>query len=42
MINAVVSQGLAALTYEKVQTGGKLIDVGKVRITDAGRRAIEG
>jgi hypothetical protein len=41
MINALVSQGLATLTYEKVRAGGKLIDVGKIRITDAGRRAIE-
>jgi hypothetical protein len=42
MINALVSQGLSALTFEKVQAGGILIDVGKVRITDAGPRAIEG
>jgi hypothetical protein len=38
MINALVGQGLASLTLEKVRAGGKLIDVG---ITDAGRKAIE-
>jgi hypothetical protein len=27
MINALVSQGLATLTYEKVRTGGKLVEV---------------
>jgi hypothetical protein len=42
MINALVSQGLATLTYEKVPAGGKLIEVAKVRITTTGRRAIEG
>jgi hypothetical protein len=29
MINALVSQGLSALPYEKVQVGGKLIDGAK-------------
>jgi len=27
MINALVSQGLATLTYEKVRTGRKLVEV---------------
>ena len=29
MINALVSQGLATLTYEKVRAGGKLIDMAR-------------
>jgi hypothetical protein len=37
-----VNQGLATLTRAQVVAGGKVIEVGKVRITDAGRRAIEG
>jgi hypothetical protein len=41
MINAIVSQGLATLTYERVRAGGKLIDVGRIRITDAGQRALK-
>jgi hypothetical protein len=28
--------------HEKVRAGGKMIEVGKVRITAAGRSAIEG
>jgi hypothetical protein len=41
MINALVSQGLATLTYEKVRAGGKLIEVGRIRIADAGQRALK-
>jgi len=41
MINALVNQGLATLTYEKVLFAGKLVDVAKVRITDAGRDALK-
>jgi hypothetical protein len=40
MINAIVSQGLATLTYEKVLVSGKFFDVAKVRITEAGRDAV--
>jgi hypothetical protein len=42
MLNALVSQGLATLTFEKVRTDRKLVEVAKIRITDAGQRAIEG
>ena len=40
MITDLVNRGLATLTHEKVRAGGKLIDVGKVRITDAARDAL--
>jgi hypothetical protein len=40
MIARLVRRGLATLTQEKVRAGGKLIDVAKVRITDAGRDAL--
>ena len=40
MINALVSQGLATLTYEKVLAGGKLVDIAKVQITETGREAL--
>jgi hypothetical protein len=36
----LVNQGLATLTPEKVRTGGKLVDVARVRITDAGRAVL--
>ena len=36
----LVNQGLATLTYEKVRAAGKNIEVGSVRITDAGRDAL--
>jgi hypothetical protein len=40
MINALADKGLAILTYERVQVGGKFIDLAKVRITEAGRQAL--
>jgi hypothetical protein len=40
MINALVDEGLAILTYERAQIGGKFIDLAKVRITEAGRQAL--
>jgi hypothetical protein len=40
MINALVDEGLAIQTYERVQVGGKFIDLTKVRITEAGRQAL--
>ena len=40
MIARLVNRGLATLTHEKVRAGGKLVDVAKVRITDAGRDAL--
>jgi hypothetical protein len=40
MINALVSQELATLTYEKALVGGKFIEIAKVRITKTGRVAL--
>jgi len=40
LIASLVNQGLAILTHEKVRAGGKLTDVAKVRIPDAGRDAL--
>jgi hypothetical protein len=40
LIAGLVDRGLATLTAEKVRAGGKLIEVGKVRITEAGREAL--
>src|SRR5712671_641473 len=40
MIAGLVKRGLATVTREKVRSGGRLVDVGKVRITAAGRDAL--
>jgi hypothetical protein len=40
LISGLVNQGLATLTHEKVRAGGKMVEVSKVRITDAGRDAL--
>jgi TolB-like protein len=40
MIAGLVKRGLATVTREKVPAGGRLVDVGKVRITAAGRHAL--
>jgi hypothetical protein len=40
MIAGLVNRGLATLTRESVCAGSKSIDVGKVRITAAGRNAL--
>jgi hypothetical protein len=40
MTAGLVKRGLATLTHEKVRAGSRLIDVGKVRITAAGRDAL--
>jgi len=40
MIASLANRGLATLTREKVRTGGRLVDVGMVRITAAGRDAL--
>ena len=37
MIDGLVNRGLATLTREKVWAGSRLVDVGKMRITAAGR-----
>jgi hypothetical protein len=41
LIAGLVNHGLATITAEKVRVGGKLIAVARVRITQAGREAIE-
>jgi hypothetical protein len=38
MIARLVNRGLATMTREKLRADGKIIEVGKVRITDAGVR----
>jgi hypothetical protein len=40
MIAGLVKRRFATLTREKVWAGGRLVDVGKVRITAAGRDAV--
>jgi hypothetical protein len=40
LIAGLVNRGLASLTYEKVRVDDKLVEVGKVRITDAGRATL--
>jgi hypothetical protein len=40
MLLGLVNQGLATLTYEKVLARGKIIEVGEMQITDAGRDAL--
>ena len=42
LIPDLVRNGLATMRSESVQAGGRRIEVRHVRITDAGRRAIEG
>ena len=41
MIGELVNQGLATLTSSRVRTGGRLIEVGRVRIKAVGRRAMK-
>lgn len=40
MIAELVNQGLATLTSSKVRAGGRLIEVGRVRIKAVGRQAL--
>jgi hypothetical protein len=40
MITGLVNRGLLIMTVEKIQAGGKMIKVTKVRITDAGQEAL--
>ncbi len=40
MIIGLVNNGLATITREKVRAGSRLIEVPKVRITAAGRKAL--
>jgi hypothetical protein len=39
-LGGLVNRGLATLTREQVKAGGKLIEVARVLITDAGRDAL--
>jgi hypothetical protein len=41
MLTGLVNRGLLIMTREKIRAGGKMIEVTKVRITDAGQRAVE-
>ena len=36
----LIEKGFASLTHEKVRGGSKMVEVGKVRITEAGRKAL--
>jgi hypothetical protein len=40
MIAGLVNRGLATITRENVRAGDKLVEFGKVWITDAGRAAL--
>jgi hypothetical protein len=40
MIAGLIKRGLATLTREKVRTGSRLVNVGSIRITPAGRDAL--
>ncbi len=40
MLLGLVNQGLATLTYERVLARGKIIEIGKMQITAAGRDAL--
>ena len=40
MVAALIEKGFASMTPEKVHGGTKTIEVGKVRITEAGREAL--
>jgi len=40
MIADLVNQGFATLTHSKVRAGGKMIEVGRIRIKAAGRKAL--
>jgi hypothetical protein len=42
MLADLISAGLATARIERVMAGGRSIDVVRVRITDAGRRALAG
>ncbi len=42
LIAGLVRTGLAAEEHEVMKAGGKTIEIVRIRITEAGRRAIEG
>jgi hypothetical protein len=41
MMFILAQAGLITVRHEIINTGAELIDIGRVRITDAGRRALE-
>jgi hypothetical protein len=41
MIAELINQGLATLTSSRVYSGGKIIEIARVRIKAVGRRAIK-
>jgi hypothetical protein len=40
LITGLVNRGLASVTREQVETGGKVIEVMRVRIAESGRDAV--
>jgi hypothetical protein len=42
LLAGLVRDGLVTVKRESVKAGGALVEVARVRITDAGRKAIEG
>jgi hypothetical protein len=40
MITELVNRSMLIMTLEKIRAGGKMIEVAKVRITEAGREAL--
>jgi hypothetical protein len=42
MLVLLAHAGLITIRHEIIETGAQLIDIGRVTITDAGRRALEG
>jgi hypothetical protein len=40
MLAGLVRAGLATATPQRMRAGGRMIEVARVRITDAGRRAV--
>jgi hypothetical protein len=42
MLARLLSSGLATMQHETVKAGDRAIVIGRVRITDVGRRALEG
>jgi hypothetical protein len=42
LLSSLVRDGLATVATETVRAGGRTLGIANVRITDAGRRAIEG
>jgi hypothetical protein len=36
----LIHEGLASVTPQRVRAGGRMIEVARVRITDAGRQAV--